>query len=473
MSDIVTLNGYKIKDEKAVRSYESIAQMKADTKLKEGYHVKTKGYYEVNDGGNGEYIIVDDDTLVDDGGLIHVLSNGLRAKLINSKINVKQFGAYGDGTHDDTTSFKNALSLNREIYIPNGNYLLTDNLTVNSSIYGEHKYNTHLIFSGLTQDTYAITVGIGYVKLNNFRITSIDETQSVGTTINYNGINISDRLYINLKDLYIEGFNLGLNLGNNCWNNVFESLYIYSCNKGIYLGSECNDDTFNDCLIKKCKIGFHKIAGATVNINGCDFSYNEKGIVLENHGDLNITGTYFELNTTNSISCTWGMSAFESIVVKDCSFTENNATTKIFYFNGGADSKAVIQNCFFRNVGETNITMCQYQTSQFKPIFIDNRYNNTFIIDTTRAEYIKSKVYTITYLTTDSLSFTSSGIGFKTYTEPTTPTGTTLLSKEFIRTDSGSYNLIVDCPINKNYIVYNSTESINVTGYVKCTYINI
>ena len=93
MSDIVTLNGYNIKDEKAVRSYESIAQMKADTKLKEGYHVKTKGYYEASDGGDGEYIIIDDETLIDDSGTIHVLNNGLRAKLIiKNEINVKNFG---------------------------------------------------------------------------------------------------------------------------------------------------------------------------------------------------------------------------------------------------------------------------------------------------------------------------------------------------------------------------------------------
>lgn len=110
MSDIVTLNGYKIKDEKAVRSYESIAQMKADTKLKEGYHVKTKGYYEANDGGHGEYVIVDD-TLVDDGGSIHVLTNGLRAKLITNKseINVSQFGIKGDGIYDDSIGIQKAI----------------------------------------------------------------------------------------------------------------------------------------------------------------------------------------------------------------------------------------------------------------------------------------------------------------------------------------------------------------------------
>ena len=55
-----TLNGYKVKDKKAIRYYDTVADMKADTTLKTGMHVKTKGYYSANDGGHGEYIIVND-----------------------------------------------------------------------------------------------------------------------------------------------------------------------------------------------------------------------------------------------------------------------------------------------------------------------------------------------------------------------------------------------------------------------------
>lgn len=135
MSDIVTLNGYKIKDEKAVRSYDTIALMKADTKLKEGYHVKTKGYYEANDGGHGEYVIVDDETLVDDGALIHVLSNGLRAKLLikDNILNLENVGCYGDSSTDDTTKLQYAVTLsanNNLTIIGNKNYKITDTITI-------------------------------------------------------------------------------------------------------------------------------------------------------------------------------------------------------------------------------------------------------------------------------------------------------------------------------------------------------
>lgn len=97
---------------KKVYYYNSVADMKADTKLKAGDMAITLGYYEPNDGGNGEYVIVDDDTLVDDGGSIHVLNNDLYAKLIikDGIINIHQFGAKGNEVNDDYDAIINVLN---------------------------------------------------------------------------------------------------------------------------------------------------------------------------------------------------------------------------------------------------------------------------------------------------------------------------------------------------------------------------
>jgi hypothetical protein len=102
---VLSANQGKILNEGKIQKFDTVSSMKS-ADLSSGMVVRTLGYYALNDGGHGEYVIVDDETLVDDGGSIHVLNNGLRAKLITKEIYPEVFGAYGDGIHDDTIAYK-------------------------------------------------------------------------------------------------------------------------------------------------------------------------------------------------------------------------------------------------------------------------------------------------------------------------------------------------------------------------------
>lgn len=122
-------------DEK-ITSYDNVASMKADTKLKSGMHVKTKGYYNANDNGNAEYLIrekTNEDKI--DNGSIHLLQNGLVAELvIKDYITFEMFGAYGDNLHDDTNNVQNALNTNKKIkLIDDKTYLISQVFTTNIS----------------------------------------------------------------------------------------------------------------------------------------------------------------------------------------------------------------------------------------------------------------------------------------------------------------------------------------------------
>lgn len=140
--------------------FDNIASMKAYD-LKEGDFVITKGYYSANDGGNGNYIIIDDETLADDGGAFHQLSNGLMAMLIFDKeINVKQFGAKGDyeqlneNNTDNLTIFNNITKIipnGGKIIVEDGDYFLSNNWLIDKeNITIEVKPNATIRTMGVT-----------------------------------------------------------------------------------------------------------------------------------------------------------------------------------------------------------------------------------------------------------------------------------------------------------------------------------
>ena len=106
-------------------TYDTVADMKADNTLSEGMYASTVGYYEANDGGAATYKITSEESETE---YQEELENGLYATIvIQGKANVKQFGAYGDNTHDDTIAINKALLYSSNVYIPDGEYLITSN----------------------------------------------------------------------------------------------------------------------------------------------------------------------------------------------------------------------------------------------------------------------------------------------------------------------------------------------------------
>lgn len=277
MSDIVTLNGYKIKDEKAVRSYETVALMKADTKLKEGYHVKTKGYYEANDGGYGEYVIVDDDTLVDDGGSIHVLTNGLRAKLlINQTINALQLGCKTDGT-DNSTILNNYFDKGNEtgIYFPKGNYYVESEIdTIGNVIMDSNAWliaNSEMDCVVHINKNLVIPAGSfanNYPKNQEFKI-NVDGNKLANTGIRTDKLHWS-KLTLTTKNCEVYGVHTRYNKSYGHAENTFDIQTMYDTNDGtntstgLYLGG--SDDIYNNIVSINTKY--------CVEIHGGDNSIN-------------------------------------------------------------------------------------------------------------------------------------------------------------------------------------------------------
>ena len=97
--------------------YNSVAEMKQDSSLKEGVLARALGYYTPGDGGGAEYLIAKRDTESQPG---HIeLAGGLSARLFNAgSVNYKMFGAVGDGQNDDGIQMKAAHIYANRMNIP-------------------------------------------------------------------------------------------------------------------------------------------------------------------------------------------------------------------------------------------------------------------------------------------------------------------------------------------------------------------
>ena len=130
-----------------------------------GTKIKTLGFYEINDGGNAEYVVKSN--LTPNEMSIFQLQNNLFAELINANsssfLDVRKLGAKGDDNFDNSDIIIFANSFNMPIILKNGTYKLTKSLIMTQSIIGE---NAILKMYGATgyRDSNHITLQYNNVK---------------------------------------------------------------------------------------------------------------------------------------------------------------------------------------------------------------------------------------------------------------------------------------------------------------------
>lgn len=173
---------------------DSVADMR-ELDAPQGITVATRGYYEPNDGGNGFYYIRAKEVgSVDDGGSVIFLDNDNEAKLItDGTVNVKQFGAKGDGVTADDVAIANAIGFcdaNKRLYFPPCDGFLVNNPVVvtNPNQNAEPQkcpssivMDAPIIYEG---DGIALTIGTAGQRTRNrqFLLRTISKTKSSVTS---------------------------------------------------------------------------------------------------------------------------------------------------------------------------------------------------------------------------------------------------------------------------------------------------
>lgn len=159
----------------------NVSEMKNDTNLKVNDIVYTKGYFAQEDGGRGLYKIIESSETVDNGRIIK-LNNGLIAKLIlsNKTIDIKQYGAIGDNTTDDTSVIQTVISqLNTDeckyLTIAKGNYVITSNISLVDGKYRGYE-GAVLVCKGTYSKEYIISnanIGKSATEVNTIELNNI------------------------------------------------------------------------------------------------------------------------------------------------------------------------------------------------------------------------------------------------------------------------------------------------------------
>ena len=272
--------------------YDNIAAMKADVSIKDGSYACTAGYYKANDGGGGSYIIraktVED---VEDGGSIHFLQKDLVAELIveNGTVNVKQFGAKGDGESDDTDYLRKVLKYSSDnkimlILPPNKIYYVTDTLNKIDGTYVDLTFN---IIGHNYSDNYTAKYG-GIKVANNVDLfanctftgrianISIKGNRSGGSNV-FRKCALTGLKFEKNHIANFENFGLGASLSaltkisKNIFLSVFNFLNIDDVNKTV---SDITDSTINDNYINGGKEPTDNVCFGILGGNGSVITHN-------------------------------------------------------------------------------------------------------------------------------------------------------------------------------------------------------
>ena len=131
-SEIISIEKFKLDVD---RTYSSVDDMKNDTSLAARKIVQTAGYYNKTLGGGAYYDVVSTTSLSVDNAKCIQLDNGLYAELhvIDNTVSVNQFGAYGDGEHDDADAIN--LAINSSFYnisFESSQYKISSRIDINT-----------------------------------------------------------------------------------------------------------------------------------------------------------------------------------------------------------------------------------------------------------------------------------------------------------------------------------------------------
>ena len=213
---------------------------------------------------------------------VGTIARTLSAKLDDS-ISIKDFGMIGDGVTDDTAAFALAMASVRNLYVPNGTYLITSQVTRtigNLTLIGESKRGAVFKYTA-TDDTAMLLIR----DAGNIVSSSLVQRLSItgNDVATGGGIEIEDASEFSLVDSFMEDFSAqpATNFGLKCRGREFIRLDRYhtkDVTKPALFLDNPNAPTLDNDVVNISDIYFN--VSDKVNGIGIDFQGSSNTSVL-------------------------------------------------------------------------------------------------------------------------------------------------------------------------------------------------
>ena len=283
----------------------TITDLKNAENLVNGSTVRTLGYNTYNDGGGAFYKVrtVTNDDVENDMDIIELYDNYLVAELLtDGKLNVKTFGAVGDGVFDNTDIIREAIAYckrkNTSLYFPigiynvNGNYTIDFSLKIEGDHVGNWHYNTDnlsnsLLFASVINDIndseddpeYYLfncdTNNKGCIEINNLHIQGQNNTHScinlvhAGWTFYSNNLTIDNYWYKAINTLTQYDSNIDNLTIERCGKGIYNTKPQYAITLGRYNVTETNTNAIhiNNLHMEFCRYYMNFDINQDISIN--------------------------------------------------------------------------------------------------------------------------------------------------------------------------------------------------------------
>lgn len=389
------------------------------------------------------YQLVSRTPLTTDELELQAASGGLSGKTtvaaLKGFVSVKEYGATGDGSTDDTINIQSALTavgaIGGILYFPRGTYKITSALTVSGAVQllGAGREATTITTANNQNIFNVISVWVDGWKISGMTLKKTGAAATSGIAINidtsangivedimikgtYSGVSIkaSQATIIHKVDIwYFEKYGI-IALGDNCNDITIRNCFINAAvdsgtasyttgSIGIYLYDKCEGVNVFECEVIYCENALYTSAAANTRghrpshskFHSCYFDIAGAASYITNSSDLTFVDCWFScfgLNVQNTqcisfVGCTFGHCYQHGCVVaatakftsfNNCKFVSNSFQTTNTYSGivfAANTTDFAVQNCI-----ATNFTGTGYTWGQNTGIFVATGTSDRYII---------------------------------------------------------------------------------------------